>query len=77
MKNFWPQRSNPKGFSIANLTRKYRERISDSSDEISNKLEDRNFKSTIENTKNLDLPELSIKRLHWANRDFSEYRNVA
>ena len=28
MKNFWPRRSDAKGFSIENLARKYREKIS-------------------------------------------------
>ena len=28
MKNFWPRRSDVKGFSIENLARKYREKIS-------------------------------------------------
>ena len=41
MKNFWPHRSNAKGFSIQNLARKYRSKISSvSSNEISNQLLD-------------------------------------
>jgi len=65
VKNFWPHRSKAEGFSIQNLARKYRLKISSvSSNQISNKfLEDRNV--------------ISIKRIHWANRDFSEYKEAA
>ena len=79
LKNFWPHRSDAKGFSIENLARKYREKISNvSSNKIPNKLIDNNnLKSTKENFQNLSLSNLSIKRVHWANRDFSEYREAA
>ncbi len=77
MKNFWPQRQNVKGFSIENLARKYREKISGVS---STKILDKN------NLKSMNLDRyingkvkshLQKKGCHWANRDFSEYREVA
>jgi len=79
VKNFWPHRSDPKGFSIQNLARKYREKISNSSsNQISNKLlDDRNLISMKEEGKNISIDNLSIKRIHWANRDFSEYKEAA
>ena len=80
MKNFWPHRTDPKGFSIENFARRYREKISNitSSNEISNQLFDNaNLKSFKQERKKEVLSNLSVKRGHWANRDFSEYRQVA
>ncbi len=79
MKIFWPHRSEPKGFSIAKLASKYREKISCiSSTEISNQtLDDRNLNSKNEDSKSLEIFYLSRKRGHWANRDFSEYKDTA
>ena len=79
MKNFWPHRSDPKGFSIQNLARKYRSKISgDSSNEISNQLiEDKNLISMEEKGKRISILDLSVKRTLWANRDFSEYKEAA
>ena len=79
VKNFWPHRSNAKGFSIQNLARKYRSKISSvSSNEISNQLlDDKNLISMKEKDKRISIVDLSIKRMHWANRDFSEYSEAA
>ena len=79
MKNFWPHRSNAKGFSIQNLTREYRSQLSiASSNEISKELlDDNNLISMNEEDKRISIVDLSIKRIHWANRDFSEYKEVA
>ncbi len=79
MKNFWPHRSKAEGFSIQNLARKYRLKISSvSSNQISNKLvDDRNVISMKEESKKISTVNLSIKRIHWANRDFSEYKDAA
>ena len=81
MKNFWPHRSKAEGFSIQNLARKYRLKISSSSvysDQISNKpLDDRNVISVKEESKKISMVNLPIKRIHWANRDFSEYKEAA
>tara|TARA_B100000945_G_scaffold66397_1_gene49730 strand:+ start:193 stop:432 length:240 start_codon:yes stop_codon:yes gene_type:complete len=79
MRIFWPRRSNAKGFSIKNLASKYPEKISNvSSNEISNKLlDDRVLESKTKDSRNIDLSNLSIKKVHWANRDFSEYREAA
>ena len=79
MKNFWPHRSKAEGFSIQNLARKYRLKISSvSSNQISNKLlDDRRVISMKEESKKISTVNLSIKRIHWANRDFSEYKEAA
>ena len=81
MKNFWPHRSKAKGFSIQNLAHKYRLKISNSStssNEISNQiLDDRNLISMKEEGKEVSIANLSAKRIHWANRDFSEYKEAA
>ena len=79
MKNFWPHRSKAEGFSVQNLARKYRLKISSvSSNQISNKLlDDRNVISMKEESKKISTVNLSIKRIHWANRDFSEYKEAA
>ena len=83
MKNFWPHRSRAKGFSIQNLARKYRLKISSSSSSVSlnepsNQLIDEsNLISMKEEGENISIANLSIKRIHWANRDYSEYKEVA
>ncbi len=79
VKIFWPHRSDPKGFSIENLARKYREKISKVplNKNLNQCLDDNNFKSTIEENKKLTLSHIHTKRKHWANRDFSEYREAA
>ena len=79
MKIFWPNRSKAKGFSIDNLASKYREKFSSlSSDKTLNQISAyRNLKSRIEDTNKMKILSLSKQRRHWANRDFSEYREVA
>ena len=79
VKNFWPRRPQAKGFSRQNLTYKYPEKTNIlSTDKISNELlTDRNLKSQIEDTNQLEIAHLLRKREHWANRDFSEYREVS
>ena len=71
MKIFWPHRSKAKGFSFVKVT-------NESSEKNSNQLlGDRNLKSIIKNSNHKELFSMSIKRGHWANRDFSEYREVS
>ncbi len=81
MKNFWPHRSRAKGFSIQNLARKYRLKISSYSvsfNEPSNQLIDEsNLISMKEEGEKNSIANLSIKKIHWANRDFSEYKKAA
>ena len=81
MKNFWPHRSKAKGFSIQNLARNYRLKLSNSSvypNKISDQLLDHaNLTSMKEEGNNMSIANLSIKRIHWANRDFSEYKEAA
>jgi len=81
VKNFWPHRSQAKGFSIQNLARNYRLKISSSrvsSNEISDQLlDDTNLISMREDGKKNSIANLSFKRMHWANRDFSEYKGAA
>ena len=79
VKNFWPHRSKAKGFSIQNLARNYRLKISsDSLKETSNQLsDDKNIISFREEVSKISIDNLSLKRIHWANRDFSEYKKAA
>ena len=81
MKNFWPHRSKAKGFSIQNLARNYRLKITKtrvSSNEISDQLlDDATLISMKEEGKKIPITNLSIKRIHWANRDFSEYKEAS
>ncbi len=80
MKNFWPQRSNPKGFSIESLARKYRQKIVSVSSEIGSKEFVNNKKVNLDcknNREDLLLSQIRSKKDHWANRDFSEYIDVA
>ena len=81
MKIFWPHRSKAKGFSIQNLASNYCLKISNSSlssNEISDQLvDDTNLISMKEEGKKISIANLSIKRIHWANRDFSEYKEAA
>ena len=81
MKKFWPNRSKARGFSIQNLALKYRLKISSlnsNTNEIPNQI--LNHSNTIcikEKADKVSISNLSIKRIHWANRDFSEYKRSA
>ena len=79
MKFFWPHRPKANGFSIQNLASKYGLGLSnDSPSQISNQYSDeRNLLSIKEDIKTNSIFNLSIKRTHWANRDFSEYKEAA
>tara|TARA_Y100001968_G_scaffold306612_1_gene323592 strand:- start:652 stop:897 length:246 start_codon:yes stop_codon:yes gene_type:complete len=81
MKKFWPNRSKAKGFSIKNIAHKYRFNVCglrSLKDVHSNKLlDDRDKIFLKEGIENNSIHNLSIKRMHWANRDFSEYKKAA
>ena len=79
MKIFWPHRSNANGFSIQKLARDYRLKISSVSadDESNQNLENNKSKIIPNNVNNISVVNLSSKRIHWANRDFSEYKKAA
>ena len=81
MKKFWPNRSEVKGFSIQNLARKYRSKISKLSfpvNEISNNTSDEdNVILMKEVDESISTSNLSTKKMHWANRDFAEYKKAA
>ena len=79
MKKFWPNRSIAKGFSIERLARKYREKISKvSSDEnVNESLYDININSIKEDSSIIVSSNIKLIKGHWANRDFSEYRDAA
>ena len=79
MKIFWPHRSNANGFSIQKLARDYRLKISSESadDESNQNLENNKSKIIPNNVNNISVVNLSLKRIHWANRDFSEYKKAA
>ena len=81
MKKFWPHRSESKGFKVKNLVREYRLKISNfngSNNEMTGTTLQDNKKIFFNvEGKNSSVSNLSIKRIHWANRDFSEYKTVA
>ena len=79
MKIFWPHRSNANGFSIQKLARDYRLKISSESadDESNQNLENNKSKIIPNNVNNISVVNLYSKRIHWANRDFSEYKKAA
>ncbi len=80
MNHFWPRRPSPKGFSIENLAKKYREKLTKVSyernkEEAINILEDKTqiqgrYTNLVENNS-------IMSNIHWANRDFSEYKEAA
>tara|TARA_B100000131_G_scaffold305084_1_gene330705 strand:+ start:302 stop:520 length:219 start_codon:yes stop_codon:yes gene_type:complete len=72
LNNYWPRRNPPKGFSIERLSKEYRlkiSRLSSSSSPV--KLEQSEF-----NEKKSVL-HLYQNNVHWANREFYEYFDVA
>ena len=79
MKIFWPYRSKAKGFSNQKFADKYLEKTSSvSSSEIENKFSgNRNFKPIKKDGDYIATSALGVQRGHWANRDFSEYREAA
>ena len=79
MKIFWPHRSKAKGFSIQNLAFKYREKMTRvSPNEVSCEFSvGRNLNPIPEDKNEIGISHLLIRKGHWANRDFSEYRNTA
>ena len=79
MKIFWPYRSKAKGFSIKKLADTYPKKTSSvSSPKLVNQFSgDRNLKPIKKDSEFFGTTPLAVKRGHWANRDFSEYREVA
>ena len=79
VKIFWPYRSKAKGFSIKKLADKYFENTSTvSSPKNANQFSgDRNLKPIKKDSYYIASSHLDMKRGHWANRDFSEYREAA
>ncbi len=79
MKVFWPRRSNVKGFAIENVASKYSKKISSDVYNLNQKqlIDERVLKSKNKDSIRIDLSYLSIKTVHWANRDFSEYKEAA
>ena len=81
MRKFWPHRSESKGFKAINLVRKYLLKFSDvhvSNNEIREQtLKDNNKEYVNVEGENIVVSKLLIKRIHWANRDFSEYKKFA
>ena len=78
MKTFWPYRSKVKGFSIKKLADKYLKKTSSvSSPQIKNQfVGDRNLKPIKKDIHYISTSHLTEERGHWANRDFSEYREA-
>ena len=69
MSTYWPQRPSAKGFSIERLANDYRQRLATFSS--SNKQT-----SNIESSQEMEALTQS-NPLHWANRDFAEYRQAS
>lgn len=69
--NYWPKRPDPKGFSIQQLAKNYREKIAKISFEGSK------TDVPIPNCKNTEISKITLTLDshfgHWANRDFKEY----
>ena len=79
MKFFWPNRSKAKGFSIEKIASNYRERSPNLAyKKISDQLlAHKDLKFRIADSNQINSSNLSRRRGHWANRDFSEYREVS
>ena len=79
MKNFWPNRSRAKGFSAEKFVRKKGDKIHKASICESSKqlLDEGNLMSIESDRKKKIMQKSYTKNGHWANRDFSEYRDVA
>ena len=81
MKQFWPLRSKVKGFSIQNIAGKNRLKISKlslSRDEMSNQLLGDSDEIFMRGEgEELSIYNSPIQAIHWANRDFSEYKRFA
>ncbi len=84
MKNFWPQRSTPEGFSIEELAKNARKKLANAPSEQARKAfiqkskpfkvsSSRQIQKFTDQSINLD----QYKKQHWANRQFDEYRNAA
>ena len=75
MNKFWPPRPAAEGFSIEKLARHYRDKISkDSADKKEQIYIPENFIKDQEKQLNFKSNKQSI---HWANRDFIEYKEAA
>ena len=79
VKKFWPHRSDAKGFSLENLASENCEKTSGGpAEKKSNQsLNLQNLKSSQKDINDNVRPHLSFKKGHWANRDFTEYKDVA
>ena len=80
MRNFWPPRASAKGFALDHLALKYRERISKVSlSNFSKKELQKEITSNIIKMKKKEIIKSQVyaNSIHWANRDFSEYRDAA
>ena len=76
MKKFWPHLSEPKGFLIQEIARKYRLRIYNFSKHTDENLNDKNILLVKKEGVSTSVYGGLNKRMHWANRDFSEYKGV-
>ena len=84
MKNFWPQRGEPEGFSIEELAKTAREKLAKVSSEKARKALARpsnQYQGAKSHSLHKNSAELFAKKAqstpHWANRYFDEYREAA
>jgi len=76
LSNYWPKRSSPNGFSIEELAKQYREKISKLSlDNSSTVKEEKELAKSSD--EQISLLRKSEKSCHWANRQFYEYLDAA
>ena len=82
MSRYWPRRPSPEGFSIERLAKKYREKLANNFAE--DPIPPTEMQVTAEETRVLlrtntpdELKTSRVVSIHWANRDFKEYREVA
>ena len=68
--NYWPERENPNGFSIENLAKSYRQKMRNSTSKENRHLNPPSLEKITSINENKECT-------HWANRYFSEYRDVA
>tara|TARA_B100001250_G_C19254039_1_gene552037 strand:- start:332 stop:574 length:243 start_codon:yes stop_codon:yes gene_type:complete len=80
MSYFWPRRSTPKGFSIEGLANQYREKLTKGSvEELKSRKNCNQFDFKDSSCKNTNAisKEPKVEFVHWANRDFIEYKEAA
>ncbi len=83
MNHYWPNRPDPKGFSIETLAKRYRERLANSDFESERTKDHKNdtasdyLQLNKEDGLKKTIQSNNEHTTHWANRYFDEYHDVA